>query len=57
MHDIHLMVLVYIDAGAQCTDTGTINFSAFSNANPTITTFSRFWDIKISQIPCNANFE
>merc|ERR1712110_1089520 len=48
---------MYIDAGAQCTDTGTINFSAFSNANPTITTFSRFWDIKVSQIPCNANFD
>ena len=57
MHDIDFIVLVYIDAGAQCTDTGTINFSAFSNANPTITTFSRFWDIKVSQIPCNANFE
>ena len=50
--------IVYIDAGTQCTDTGTIDFSSFSNANGVaVTSFNRFWDIKVSQIPCDSNYE
>ena len=50
--------IVYIDAGTQCSDTGTIDFSSFSNANGVaVTSFNRFWDIKVSQIPCDSNYE
>ena len=41
---------VYLEAGTQSTDTATLAF-AFSG------TFNRFWDIKVTQIPCNSNYE
>ena len=40
---------MYIDAGTLSTDTATLNF-AFSG------TFSRYWDVKVTQIPCGTNY-
>ena len=52
------LAIVYIDAGTQCSDTGTIDFNSFSNANGVnVASFNRFWDIKVSQIPCDSNYE
>ena len=45
-------ILVYVDAGNLCSDTATLDFNLFTS-----TTFSRFWDIKVTQIPCNVNYE
>ena len=41
---------VYLDVGALSTDSATVSF-AFSGS------FSRYWDIKVTQIPCNANYK
>jgi len=41
---------LYLDVGTVSTDTATLAF-AFST-----TTFNRFWDIKVTQIPCNSNY-
>jgi len=46
---IFLICLVYIDAGTLSTDTATLNF-AFSGD------FSRYWDVKVTQIPCGTNY-
>ena len=52
------LAIVYIDAGTQCSNTGTIDFNSFSNANGVnVASFNRFWDIKVSQIPCDSNYE
>ncbi len=40
---------MYIDAGTLSTDTATLNF-AFSGS------FSRYWDVKVTQIPCGTNY-
>ena len=41
---------VYLDLGRQSSDTATLAFT-FSG------TFSRYWDIKVTQIPCDVNYE
>ena len=41
---------VYLDVGMAASDSATFAFT-FANA------FSRFWDIKITQIPCNVRYE
>ena len=41
---------VYLDVGRQASDSATLAFT-FSG------TLSRFWDIKVTQIPCNVNYE
>ena len=41
---------VYLDLGRQASDTATLAFT-FSG------TFSRYWDIKVTQIPCDVNYE
>lgn len=41
---------VYLDAGTQSGDTATLAFT-FSG------TYNRFWDIKVTQIPCNSNYD
>ena len=42
--------IVYLDLGRQSSDTATLAFT-FSG------TFSRYWDIKVTQIPCDVNYE
>ena len=44
------VISVYLDAGTLGTDTAMLSFT-FSG------TFNRFWDIKVTQIPCKANYE
>ena len=44
------ITLVYLDVGQGSSDSATLAFT-FSG------TYSRFWDIKITQIPCNVNYE
>merc|ERR1712156_850825 len=43
---------VYLDLGNLASDTATLAFT-FSGTE----TFSRFWDIKVTQIPCNVNYD
>jgi hypothetical protein len=50
MQTFDFFITVYLDAGALSTDTATLAF-AFSG------TFSRYWDIKVTQIPCNSNYQ
>ena len=42
--------IVYLDVGRGSSDTATLAFT-FSG------TFSRYWDIKITQIPCDVTYE
>ena len=44
---------MYIDIGRATSDTATLNF-AFGTST-TVTT-SRIWDVKVAQIPCDANY-
>ena len=44
-----IKILVYIDAGAACSNTATLAFT-FTNAQ------SRQFDIKVSQIPCGSEY-
>ena len=46
-----LVLLVYVDVGNACTDTAVLGF-AFNGAST-----ARTFDIKVSQIQCNSNFE
>jgi len=41
---------LYLDLGRQSSDTATLAFT-FSG------TFSRYWDIKVTQIPCDVNYD
>jgi hypothetical protein len=50
MQTFDFFITVYLDAGALSTDTATLAF-AFSG------TFSRYWDIKVTQIPCTSNYQ
>ena len=43
-------ILVYLDVGRGASDCATLAFT-FSG------TFSRYWDIKVTQIPCDVNYE
>ena len=44
-----IFVSVYLDVGLESTDSATLAFT-FSG------TFSRYWDIKISQISCGVKY-
>lgn len=41
---------IYLDLGRQSSDSATLAFT-FTGA------FSRYWDIKVTQIPCNVNYD
>ena len=47
---INSYILVYLDVGRGASDCATLAFT-FSG------TFSRYWDIKVTQIPCDVNYE
>ena len=48
--EVQLIFTVYLDIGRVASDSATL---AFTFAG----TFSRYWDIKITQIPCDVNYE
>ena len=53
-HIFHIY-LVYLDAGTLPGDTAMITFTFDSTVGTG--DFSRFWDIKVTQIPCNSKYE
>ena len=45
-----MLSLVYLDVGRISSDSASLAFT-FSG------TFSRYWDIKVTQIPCDVTYE
>ena len=54
-HIYFIFILVYLDAGTLPGDTAMITFTFDSTVGTG--DFSRFWDIKVTQIPCNSKYE
>ena len=50
MANNNFVISVYLDVGNLGTDTAMISFSFTGTHN-------RFWDIKVTQIPCKSNYE
>ena len=53
IHDLYhskFHFTVYLDLGRGTSDSATLSFT-FSG------TYSRYWDIKVTQIPCDVNYE
>ena len=45
------LLVVYIDMGQGATDTATLNFDIGSG------TYSRFYEIKVTQLPCSSEYQ
>jgi len=47
---------VYLDLGRQAADTATLAFT-FGGTTAAARAANRYWDIKVTQIPCNSNYD
>ena len=48
---LKILLVVYIDMGQGATDTATLNFDIGSG------TYSRFYEIKVTQLPCSSEYQ